>query len=66
LVGRTKRASGGFGRCFSQSAKGDADKNFSLEDFRDSFLTVYQEKYPERSKRNYVAMINEIILMGKP
>jgi hypothetical protein len=41
-------------------------KNFSLEFFRDSFLTVYQKKYPERENRNYVAMLNEIILMGNP
>ena len=41
-------------------------ENFCLEDYRETFLTVYQEKYPDRSNRNYVAMINQIILMGNP
>jgi hypothetical protein len=41
-------------------------ENFSLEDYRDTFLKAYQEKYPDQSNRNYVAMINQIILMGNP
>jgi hypothetical protein len=37
--------------------------DFSLQFFRDSFLMVYQKKYPEPRFRNYIAMVDEIIGM---
>jgi hypothetical protein len=37
--------------------------DFSLRFFRDSFLGVYQRKYPEGRVRDYVAMLDEIIAM---
>jgi hypothetical protein len=40
--------------------------DFNLVEFRDSFLTVYQEKYPDRQGRKYAAMVTKIILMGNP
>ena len=36
---------------------------FSLQFFRDSFLGVYQKKYPGNRVRDYVAMVDEIIAM---
>lgn len=36
---------------------------FSLQFFRDSFVAVYQRKYPEGRSRDYVAMVDEIIAM---
>jgi hypothetical protein len=38
-------------------------KDFSLQFFRDAFLTVYQKKYPARMVRDYVKMVDEIIGM---
>jgi hypothetical protein len=38
--------------------------DFSLEFFRDAFLAAYQEKYPERRLRGYVAAVNEILAEG--
>jgi hypothetical protein len=37
--------------------------DFSLQFFRDAFLSVYQKKYPTRIVRDYVAMVDEIIAM---
>jgi hypothetical protein len=37
--------------------------DFSLQFFRDSFVGVYQRKYPESRVRDYVAMVDEIIAM---
>lgn len=37
--------------------------DFSLQFFRDSFLGVYQKKYPVRMVRDYVKMVDEIIAM---
>jgi hypothetical protein len=34
--------------------------DFSFQFFRDSFLGVYQRKYPEGRVRDYVAMVDEI------
>ncbi len=34
--------------------------DFSFQFFRDSFLGVYQRKYPEGRVRDYVAMADEI------
>jgi hypothetical protein len=33
---------------------------FSFEFFRDSFLAVYQQKYPGKRLRDYVVMIEDI------
>lgn len=38
-------------------------EDFSLQFFRDSFLGVYQRKYPVGRTRDYVAMVDEIIAM---
>ena len=40
-------------------------KTFSLEEFRDSFLKVYQKKYLKKRIRDYVAAVNEILAMGE-
>ena len=37
--------------------------DFDLEFFRDSFVGVYQRKYPEGQIRDYVSMVDEIIAM---
>jgi hypothetical protein len=37
--------------------------DFSLQLFRDSFLGVYQRKYPVRMVGDYVKMVDEIIAM---
>lgn len=39
--------------------------DFSLQFFRDSFVGVYPRKYPDRRVRDYVALVDEIIAMGK-
>lgn len=40
-------------------------EEFTLEYFRDSFLVVYQQKYPEERVRDYLLMAEEIIAMGE-
>ncbi len=40
-------------------------EDFSLEFFRDAFLKVYQEKYPEGRIRDYVAIVNEMLASGQ-
>lgn len=37
--------------------------DFSLQFFRDAFLSAYQEKYPEGRSHDYVAMVDEIIAL---
>ncbi|MES2736974.1 MAG: hypothetical protein V4672_11690 [Verrucomicrobiota bacterium] len=37
--------------------------DFSFEFFRDSFIAVYQQKYPGERSRDYVAMIDDISKM---
>jgi hypothetical protein len=39
------------------------DDDFSLEEFRDNYLAVYQKKFPEPELRNYVETVNKIIAM---
>jgi len=39
--------------------------DFKLEFFRDAFLQVYQQKYPEGRVFDYLARVNEIIAMGE-
>jgi hypothetical protein len=38
-------------------------EDFSLRFFRDAFLKVYQQKYPEGRVRDYVTMVDEIAAM---
>jgi hypothetical protein len=40
-------------------------EDFSLEFFRDAFLKVYQDKYPVRQGRDYVALVNELLGAGE-
>ena len=48
---------------FHNLSNGIWQDDFSLQLFRDSFVGVYQRKYPERRVRDYVAMVDEIIAM---
>lgn len=40
-------------------------EDFSLEFFRDAFLMVYQQKYPEGRVRDYVGVVNEMLAQGE-
>ncbi len=39
--------------------------DFNIEFFRDAFLQVYQRKYPDGRLRDYLAMVGEVIDMGR-
>jgi hypothetical protein len=40
-------------------------EDFNLEYFRDAFLKVYQEKYPEGRVRDYVGLVNALLAAGE-
>lgn len=40
-------------------------EDFSFEFFRDAFLKVYQQKYPEGRVRDYVAAVDEMLAAGE-
>jgi len=48
---------------FHHLPKGMWKKYFDLENFRNSFLAVYQKNYPNKGSRDYVKMIDKIIEM---
>jgi aminoglycoside phosphotransferase len=65
-LGGECEASGGLADAFHNLPKDMWTENFSLEDYHETFLKAYLEKYTEQSNCNYFAMINYIILMGNP
>ena len=40
-------------------------EEFSLEYFRDAFLTDYQEKYPGDRIKNYIGVVNRMLEEGE-
>jgi hypothetical protein len=49
---------------FHNLPKGMWTEEFSLEFFRDAFLSVYQTKYPGQRVRDYVGMVNAMLAAG--
>ena len=40
-------------------------EDFKLEEFRETCLVGYQQKYPEPANRNYLVLVDQIIKLGK-